>query len=148
MLAQAAHDAAAVSRAVSLGGVLDDRDASRLCELRQRVHVRGVAVEVDGDDGLGALSNELGDRLRIQAPRVGIDFGQDRRCADVAHGIGSGDVRQRGDDDLVAGTDVQRQQRNVQRRRAVADGDRVARSAELGELALEALDVRARRRDP
>ena len=91
----------------------------------ERVHVDRPAAEVDGDDGAGALGEHRGDGLGGEVAAVAVDVGDDGRRAhrdDAARGRDEG---ARGDDDLVAGPDAERAQRELERERAVGDGDRV-----------------------
>ena len=80
---------------------------------------------VDRENGAGLRGDLLGDVARIEVERVGLDVREHWRGVLVEHGVRRGDVRGRGDDHLVARPDAQRLQRDVQGRRAVADGDGV-----------------------
>ena len=55
------HRPALVEGAVRLAGVLEHGEAPLAGEGEDRVHVRGVAVEVDGQDGLRARGERAGD---------------------------------------------------------------------------------------
>ena len=66
------------------------------------------------------------DRLDRHAPRVGLDVDEDRRGADVGDRRRGGDPRRLGHDDLVAGTDAEGQQAEVQPGRARRQGDGVS----------------------
>ena len=58
---RAARAAVAERRAVRLRGVLDEGEAVFARKRAKRVHVRRLAVEVDGHDGLGARRDGGGD---------------------------------------------------------------------------------------
>ena len=62
--------------------------------------------------------------------------------------VGGDDEREVRDDDLVAGTDSERDEREVERRRAARARDRVGHAAPGGEGLLEAGDVGPERGDP
>ena len=69
-------------------------------------------------------------------------------CAAVADRVGGGDEGVADGDHLVAGPDAQGQEREVQRRGAVADRTGVRRPDQRGELALEARHLRTLREPP
>ena len=72
-----------------------------------------------------------------------VDVDQAGRGAHQADGLGRRDERVRRHDDLVAGPDAQRAQREHQRLGARGDADGLAGLAVGGEVGLEVLDVRA-----
>jgi hypothetical protein len=120
-------------------GVLDERQA----ELGQLVQVGGLAVEVDGNDRLRALVDELAGPGRVDVERVLADVGEDGRRAGVhdhVRGRRPGDRRR---DHLVARPDAERDERQVQRRRARRDREDVLRLEVLAHARLELRRARA-----
>ena len=71
---------------------------------------------------------------------VGVGFHRHRHRPDLRHRQASRNKCVAGNDDLVAWPHAESHQRDTQRIETVADADRVAAFAELGELLLESLD--------
>ena len=69
-------------------------------------------------------------------------------AAAVVDGIGGGDERVADRNHFVAGADADREQRQVERGRAVGDGARVRCAHLRGELPLERGDLRTLRHPP
>ena len=150
---QAAHQAERSARRIPVagaeraGGVLDEDDILGNGRL-QLLPLDRAPEEVDGEHGLRPRRHRVGDAGDVDVERVGIDIDED--------GAGSAeldDVRRRrervgGNDHLVAGADAERQHRQVQRRRAGRDDDRVRGAAGLREPLLELGDLRAHRQHP
>ena len=112
--------------AVRFGGVLDDREAVRLGELEHRVHVDRVAVDVDGHDRPRARADPRRDLDPIHAPRLRIAVDEHGYGARVQHRADARDDRERRQDHLVARLELECGDRGLERRGAVADGDRRA----------------------
>ncbi len=90
------HRPALVARAVRLARVLEDGEAPLAGEGQDRAHVRGVAVEVDGDDGLRARGDRPGGRLRVEVQRARVHVHEDGPGARLQHGeAGEGGRRSR-----------------------------------------------------
>ena len=104
---------------------------------------RDVAEQVHDDDRLRARRQRGAHRLRRDTERLGIDVAEHRPRAGRRDRLGRRVERERRHDDLVARPDAQRAQRQRQRVRAVGHADRVARAEVVGELRLEARDLRA-----
>ena len=133
--------AAAVLALDRVRGVLHDRQPER----PQRVEIGRLAREVHGQDGLRPRPHERRDVLRIDVEVRRADVCEDRRRARVDDDVGRRGPRDRRRDDLVTGADAQREQREVHRRRARGDGERVLRAHVLGETALQLGRVGPRR---
>ena len=120
---------------------------------QQRRHVGREAAVVDRQDGPGAWCDRRLDELGIDAQRGRVDVDQHHVGAEVAHDLGGGRERVRGRDDLVAGADAERLEREVQAGGRGVDGHAVQRrlvrwTAEKGrEVVFEALRLRPGR-DP
>ena len=115
----------------------------------ERAHRRaGRAVAADAVDdvrGLAQVGVELGG---VDAERDGLRVDEVRHRVRVRHRVGGGDEGQRRHQHLVAGLHAGEQQADVQRRGAVRRRDGVRGAGDGGEVALEAIDERADRRDP
>ena len=141
--AEASHRAgaaAAVVGAVRLRRVFDDRDAVAVGDREDGVHRRRLAVEMDRQDRLGARRDRRLESSRVEGAPPQVDVDEDRPRADVADRPGGGDEGHRHRDHLVAGTDVEGVEGEVERARAAVDGDRVRAAAVRREVAFEALD--------
>jgi hypothetical protein len=131
--ARAGPEAILVSRAVCLGGVLDHHQAVGAGDGADGAHVGQPAVQMHGDDRLGARCDGRLQLGGIHRPGDGIDVDQPRRCVGVLDGRHGGHKGGGRGDDLVARTHAGGEQRQVQRRRSGADGDRFGAAAVVGE---------------
>jgi hypothetical protein len=133
-------------RAGRVRRILDQRQASLPAQLAQRCQCGRVAAVVDGAHGLRAWRDApLHVRgIDPEVVRAG-DVGQHRRCAAVAHRRGGGDERHRRHDDLVARPDAGGQVREVKRRGAARQRDRVRHAQHFRKRRLEALRARTHR---
>ena len=105
--AQAAGALALVFRADRLGGVLDDRQIVPFGDAPDRLHVGALAEQVDRQDGSGARRDLVLDLERIDVEGRRIDIDEDGPGAGAANGAGGGEESEGGQDDLVAGADLQ-----------------------------------------
>ncbi len=128
-----------------LARVLDDKQVVSLGELANRVHVDHLAVQVNRYDRLGGGSERLRERVQVHEACRRVHVYE--HWARPAHHnrFRRGGKRVRGRDDLVARPDPVSAQREVQGVGAGGHADRVSHSDELGELALEGLDLFAER---
>ena len=147
-VAERAHVPVADLGAEGFGAVFDDEQALAARQGAERGHVAGLAVEVHGEDGLGAGRDAGLDVGRVDLPGPEVRIGEDGRGADVADRVDRGDVGQARDDDFVARTDAEGDEGKVDRDGAVADGEGVGRANTLGESTLETVDELAFGRDP
>ena len=104
---------------------------------RERAHRGRMPEQVDGHDRAGARRDGGLDGGGIEAVRLVLDVGEHRDRADGCDRLGGRVEGERGADDLVAGLDPERTQRDEQRIRAVCDADSVGRAHLLGEDALD-----------
>jgi len=135
---------AAVDRgAVRLRRVLDDLQAMAFGDLDDGRQIRGVAVQADRHDCPGARRDGGLDQRGIHVEAGLVDIDEDGARAGVQDRVGAGDEGERHGDDLIAGADAVAQQRQVQRRRAGAGGNRVRHAHQSGEALLEFTDAGA-----
>ena len=119
-----------------------------------RVPVRALTVQIHTEHGRGQLaeSGALGQFLLeergIEVPGRFVAVDEDRSGTHVLHRVGSGDERERRDDDVVSRPDVVQDQRQVERGGPARQGGGGPHVGERRELLLEPVDVRAERRDP
>ena len=128
------------ARAVRLRGVFDDDEIVPRRDRQHRLDVGRLSVQVDRHDGARARRDGGADRGRIDRVRLAVhvdEHGPGAGCRDRQHGR---DERVRRGDDLVAGPDVERPQRQLDRIAAVADADCVADADVRREVALEPRD--------
>ena len=149
---------APVEGAERLGGVLHHGQRLARADLEQRIEVARVAVEVhrqhgahaapgdavDHDAGRGPRTRASGSRRpvsAIEAPRDRLDIEEDRMGARSGRSHSAVAMKvSAGTSTSSSGPDTGRDQRHVQGRGAVDDGDRVGHADVGGRLALEALD--------
>ena len=99
---------------MGLCGVLKDHEAVGISDRPERVHGRGVAVEMNGHDGARTLSDRGFDGCRRQRERQRVDIGEHRGRARDGHRIRGGGEGEGGDDDLVTRPDSGGEQSQVQ----------------------------------
>jgi len=68
---------------MGLAGVLDQRQPVLPANVQERVHVEGLAVKMDRQEGLGARRDGVSDKFRIQIEGGIVDVHIDRPGADV-----------------------------------------------------------------
>ena len=112
------------------------------------VHIGRMTIEMNRNDRFGSLRYQRFDRCGIDAERIGIDIGQNRRRAGVGDGVRCRDESQIGHDHLVARLQPERRQREVKAGRAVVDGKGIFGPAIAREAGLELIDVFTDRRHP
>jgi hypothetical protein len=108
-----------------------------LGDAAQGLVVGTLTEDVDGDDPPGTVGDEVVDEVGVDGGGVGAHVGEDRVRPHVAHRVAGGRIGVVGDDDLVAGTDVESDHRQVERCRAVGHRDHVLSPRELCEAFLE-----------
>ncbi|MCZ7640155.1 MAG: hypothetical protein M5U12_31350 [Verrucomicrobia bacterium] len=84
-----------------LAGVLDHREAVFAGDGVDGVHVARHAVDVDREEGAGAVGDAAGDRGGVEGERGGIGVREDRQGLLEENGVVSGDEGIGRDDDLV-----------------------------------------------
>ena len=129
--------------AVGLRRVLQQRQPVPLADLRERPHRGRVAEQVHRHDRARARRDRGLHGGGIEVERLVLDVGEHGHRTDRGDRLGRCVERERRADDLIAGLDAQRAQRDQQRVRAVADADPVRHAQMLGERALDLGDPRA-----
>ena len=140
-LADAAHAASFVLRAVGLGGVLDHYQAVAIRDLHDRIHVAGLAVEVNRNDRLRARRDRLFKLTGIEREGRGVNVNENGLRAGVADGRHRCHESERNSDDFVFRSHARREQRKVESAGAGVDAYRILGAAIVGELALEGLNL-------
>ncbi len=120
-----------------LGDVLDDANPARPADRRDPVHRRGMSEHVDRKHRLGPGRKRALQFVRIHLSGRGVDVHEHQPRADVRYGISGGNPGIRNRDRLVARTEIEGADREVERIRARSDADRVPRPDGGGELPLE-----------
>ena len=119
----------------------DEAPAPR--NLQNRVHVGRLAVQVDRDDGPGALCNRPLERGRVHRERARLDVDEPHIGAGLPNGLDGGDEGERHGDHLVAGADPGGGQRDQEGAGARVDAHGARCPAVPRELVLERLHLRA-----
>lgn len=142
--AEVATFVAMVGGAEALGGVFDDRDVAMAGgDGVDGVHVGGLAVEADREDGLGAVGDLGFDEGGVDVAGVGFDVDEDRLGAEQDDDFGGGDECERGGDDFVAGADAKGHEADEQGFGAAGDGNAVFGAGVGGEALFEFADFGA-----
>ena len=129
--------------AVRLRGVLDHDEPVSTGDLHDRIHVCDQAVQMDRQDRLRPRRDRGFDQGGIHRPGDGIDVDEDRLCAAIKYRGCGRDEGHRYGDDLIAGTNASRKQRQVQRGSSAIDGVAMADVAIGRETLLECRDLRS-----
>src|ERR1051325_3424450 len=114
-----------------------------LGNLKDCVQVRGLSVEVHGDDGARARRYRGLYLRRVDVVGDGVAVDEDRSRAGGRDGLRGREEGVGGDDDFVARADAASGERELNRGRAVRDADAELRADVLRERALERLDLAA-----
>ncbi len=108
-----------------------------------RVHVRRLVVEADGQDGFGA-GRDLGrDQGWVEVAGGGLDVAEDGGGADQDDDLGGGDEGEGGGDDFVAGADAEGHEADEQGFGAAGDGDAVLGTSVGGQAGFQLADLGA-----
>jgi hypothetical protein len=140
--------------AQSLRGVLDHGHVERRAGGQDRVVVGALAVQVDGDHRGGQPvlrrpgGERLGEQRGVHLPGGGVGIDERRVGAHVGDGVGGGGEGQRGGEHLVAGSDAEQAQRQVQPGGARGQRRGVRHTGACRQGDLEGVDHRTQRRDP
>jgi len=128
---------------MNLGGIFDDGEAVFFSRAEERIHIYRMAIDVYRHDGARARSDLLLDLADIHAPRLRIAVDEDRNTAAVDHGKGARNYGESGDDDFVAGFEVQTLHGNLECGSPVADRNAVFPPAVRRPLLLELVNESA-----
>ena len=120
-----------------LGGIFDQVQTVLCRDRNERVHIRALAIEVDGHEHLGARPDGGLHSGRIQAEVVFADVGEDRGRASLQDCVQRRHEGERAGEDLIAGLQVKHLQSCDERGGAVVDRDCVTDAGERGELLFE-----------
>ncbi len=115
-----------VFRAVRLRGIFDHDQSVPPRYFHDRVHVGRLAVEMHGQDRLGAGRDRGLDRGRIHGERARIDIHQHRPRSGVDDRGNAGDKSKRDGDDFIARTNSGGEQGQMQSARSGIQGDTFA----------------------
>jgi hypothetical protein len=115
--------------AVSLRRVFDNSEPVLFGETQHRIHVHGMAVDMNRHDGARPRPDRLPQLSGIHHPSAWIGIHQNRNPAVVDDGKGAGDDRKRRDNDLVTGFESETGNRQLKSGGPIADGNAVAAAA-------------------
>ena len=132
-----------VARPLSLGRILHHRQTALCCQLQQRVHVCGLAVDVDRYDGPGPVRDPVLHPIDIQGETLRFDIRQHWPGAQLANRLGRSPEGVGSGDHLVPLPYIQGPQHQLQGIRAVAHPDAVIDVVVVGESLFKGLHLRA-----
>jgi Coenzyme PQQ synthesis protein D (PqqD) len=122
---------------VRLRAIFDDLDAASARDIHDFRHVGRPAGKVNRDDRSCPLGEDGRDRLRSDVAALGIDIGENGSRSDEHCARCRGDERARRDDHLIARTDAEGAQCELEGYRPVRERDRAAPAESLGTGLLE-----------
>ena len=131
------------ARADRLRGVLDEAQPVRGGERLQRRHRARLTEEVHREDQLRLRGDRPLDLRDVEVERRRVDVDEDGHGAEARDAACRREEAERRGDDLVAGPEIERHQRDEERVGAARDADRVLDAEVRGDGALEGLDLRA-----
>src|SRR2546427_1846097 len=129
----------AVLRPETLRGILDHNETVLFRDRAQVIDFAGATVELNWDDGLGALSHLGAHRRRIDEMVIPT-VGKDRRRTRMVYGRPGRDEGVRGHDDLVPPADPRRQQCDQETVGTVADTESMLDTEVPREICLELVE--------
>ena len=133
-MADGADMPALVQRPIGLGAILDNVETVLLGEVHQRVHIGGVAGEVNRDYGLGSFGDSALDIFGVEAKVVTTQIGEDGDGVLREDGDDGADVSDGSGDDFVARVGVHCSDGDVYRGSAGGGGGAVLHAEMVGEL--------------
>ena len=139
---------AVIRRAVSLGGVLDDREAVALGDRDERIHVGHEPVQVDRHDRLRPGRDGRLHEVGVHREVLGPDVHEDRAGARAQDDADGGVEAEADRDDLVARADAEAVQDRLLGEGPVGHEDGVADAAIGGPGLLEGLGLLAHGEHP
>lgn len=132
-----------------MGGILDDPQVVRLRQRLDSATVDTQTGKVHRHDGLRSFGDGEAGRVQVDVQGHGVDVHDDRVCPQVANDLGRRRERPGRNDDLIAWSDSEPLEGEVQPCRCRVDRDsRDAAAEELGKLGLESGRTRTRRQPP
>src|SRR5581483_3457612 len=123
--------------AMGLARILDDRKRARTSELAEPRHIRELTVEVYRHDGARAMRDSSSRCIGGERVVGLVHVRRDGRRSHLTHGFERRDECRRGYDDLVAGADPERVQRESECIQAAADTDAYLAATKSRECVLE-----------
>src|SRR5215472_18758488 len=129
--------------------VLDYSDTARRAELSQFAHPTKAAAIMHDNDRFGPRRDQATDLTRVDRRLIeAADVGENRCRADCDRHICGRDKVERRLDDLVTGSDTEREQREMETRRRARHGQGMLSLLHRGELLFEGLHLRSHRQPP
>lgn len=122
-VAQGARFFAFIGCPKALRRIFDDDKAVFGSDGVDCIHVGGLPVEADGDDGLGLGGNFVFDLGGIDVIRRFVDIDEDRNSSQMGDHLGSGDKGERRRDYFVSWSDIDGHKRELQRIGSAGTGD-------------------------
>jgi len=104
-----------------LAGVLNDLQMMPLRDFHDGIHVRHLAEQMHGDDGLGSRGDRAFEQGGIQSESALIDVDEHGLGAAIADGFGGRHERAGHSDHLITRADAEAEERQPQCIRSVAN---------------------------
>ena len=101
-VAEASDATSAIARPMRLGRIFEDSQAVTHGDFIYGVHVRGAAVEMNGQDGAGARRDGAREKLGVEVRRGGINIHEHGLRTAISNRLGGGEEGVRRGDDFVA----------------------------------------------
>ena len=114
--------------AVSLSGILDDKEAVCARELQNRIHVRRLSEKVNRNDRFGSCRETPLQLGRVHRERGFVHVDERRPSFAIRNGLGCRDECVRDRDDFIAFSNPKRYEGEPKRVRAIAHADGVLRA--------------------
>src|SRR5260370_38021517 len=135
----------AAHSAVGVSAVFDDLNAV-ICRKREKdIEIGKPHAEVNGKERLGLRGDRLLDQFRVEAISIRIDVDKNRNCVHQQHRPYSSLPGVGGNDDFIAGTNIDGFKRGLNRHRTGVHYLSVFRRVELGKGLAESVAMLARK---
>jgi len=142
-MADGAAGYATVFCAEGLGGILNDIEVVGTRKVHEWVHVGGLAIEMDGDDGSGFLGDTLGGVVGIKVEAGRADVAKDWGGTCTSDAAGGSDEGEGGAQHFVAGAYVEGHEGKQEGIGAGGNSNRVLCTKVIANLIFEVIYFRA-----
>ena len=133
---------------MSFRGIFDHPKSMDRGDPVDRVHVCGMAIQMNHNDTFRSLCDALLKQLWIHAPGVSIHIHKDRLGTHISDSVRRRDVGKRWHEDLITRSNIKTEHGKVKCDRPITHGKDTFGLAHRGEVRLEPLYVGPSRRNP
>src|SRR6266851_2124676 len=142
---ETARALALVDGSMRLGSVFDDAQPMLMREIHDRLHLRRVAVQMDGNDGARALAQSAIQLSPVHCVGIRLDIDKNGRRAHLRYSLDGGNKRMRDRNHLIAGSNMAGTQSQRDGIGSIRKANSIITAAIAGETLLESLILRTKK---